>query len=168
MPGQATCARLRRTTSARVPEPAAPPNGALRPHSGAEKGPQPEYSKEFRKLASKGQDLVNEKKWTELLAIMPEIEALPSLSRDEKKVLATWRLQAAQGQLDQARTGLNALRQGERPEERLRRETQVRAAEARLANARADFQRHARLVQAQAVSRSEYPRKAGHFMVSTS
>src|SRR5215510_14775827 len=57
------------------------------------------------------------------------------------------RLQSVQGQLDQARAGLNALQQGERPEERQRREAQVRAAEARLANARADFERHARLVQ---------------------
>ena len=68
------------------------------------------------------------------------------------------RLQVVQGQLDQARAALNALRQGERPEERQRRETQVRAAEARLANARADFQRHARLVQSSAVSRAEYER----------
>jgi tetratricopeptide (TPR) repeat protein len=66
-----------------------------------EEGPKPEYSKEFRKLASKAQDYVNEKKWTELLAALPEIEALPSLSHDEKKVLATWRLQAAQGMGDE-------------------------------------------------------------------
>jgi multidrug efflux system membrane fusion protein len=61
-----------------------------------------------------------------------------------------------QSQLDQARAALNALRQGERPEERLRREAQVRAAEARLTNARTDFERHARLIQANAVSRSAY------------
>lgn len=66
------------------------------------------------------------------------------------------RLQAAQGQLDQARAALNALRLGERPEERLRREAQVRAAEARLANARAEFERHARLVRSNAVSRADY------------
>jgi RND family efflux transporter MFP subunit len=76
------------------------------------------------------------------------------------------RLQAGQGQLDQARAVLNALRQGERPEERLRRETQVRAAEARLANARADFQRHARLVQSEAVSRSEYERAETAYRVA--
>ena len=68
------------------------------------------------------------------------------------------RLQAAQGQLDQARTALNALRQGERPEERQRREAQVRAAEARLANARTEFERHARLIRSNAVSRADYER----------
>jgi tetratricopeptide (TPR) repeat protein len=66
-----------------------------------EEGAKPEYSKEFRKLASKAQEYVNEKKWTELLETLPEIEALPALSNDEKKVLATWRLQAAQGMGDQ-------------------------------------------------------------------
>jgi RND family efflux transporter MFP subunit len=63
-----------------------------------------------------------------------------------------------QGQLDQARTALSALRQGERPEERLRRETQVRAAEARLANARTEFERHGRLIQRNAVPRADYER----------
>src|SRR5499426_2390217 len=76
------------------------------------------------------------------------------------------RLQGVQGQLDQARAALNALRQGERPEERQRRETQVRAAEARLANARADFDRHARLVQSRAVSRAEYERAETAYRVA--
>ncbi len=64
-------------------------------------GPQPEYSKEFIKLAGETQKLVNDKKWPEALATLPAIEALPNLSRDEKKVLATWRLQAAQGMADE-------------------------------------------------------------------
>jgi membrane fusion protein, multidrug efflux system len=68
------------------------------------------------------------------------------------------RVQAMQGQLDQARTALSALRLGERPEERLRREAQVRAAEARMANARSDFERHAGLIRANAVPRSDYER----------
>ena len=76
------------------------------------------------------------------------------------------RRQGVQGQLDQARAALNALRQGERPEERQRRETQVRAAEARLANARADFERHARLVQSGAVSRAEYERAETAYRVA--
>ena len=63
--------------------------------------PQPEYSKEFRKLASDAQKLINDKKWAEAVAALPAIEALPTLSRDEKKVLATWRLQAAQGMGDE-------------------------------------------------------------------
>jgi membrane fusion protein, multidrug efflux system len=68
------------------------------------------------------------------------------------------RLKAAQGQLDQARAVLSALRLGERSEERLRREAQARAAEARLANARAEFERFARLIRSNAVSRSDYER----------
>jgi RND family efflux transporter MFP subunit len=42
----------------------------------------------------------------------------------------------------------------------------VRAAEARLANARADFQRHARLVQSSAVSRAEYERAETAYRVA--
>ena len=76
------------------------------------------------------------------------------------------RLQAAQGQLDQARTALNALRQGERPEERQRREAQVRAAEARLANARTEFERHARLIRSNAVSRADYERTQTAYRVA--
>jgi multidrug efflux system membrane fusion protein len=68
------------------------------------------------------------------------------------------RLKAAQGQLDQSRAVLSALRLGERSEERLRREAQARAAEARLANARAEFERFARLIRSNAVSRSDYER----------
>jgi RND family efflux transporter MFP subunit len=66
------------------------------------------------------------------------------------------RLETAQGQLDQAQASLGALRLGERPEEQLRRETQERAAAARLANAKTEFDRYGRLVQTSAVSRSEY------------
>jgi membrane fusion protein, multidrug efflux system len=76
------------------------------------------------------------------------------------------RLQGVQGQLDQARAGLSALQQGERPEERLRREAEVRAAEARLANARIDYERFARLVQSSAVSRSEYDRAQTAYRVA--
>jgi RND family efflux transporter MFP subunit len=68
------------------------------------------------------------------------------------------RLQTLQGQLDQARAALRSLRAGERPEEQLRRETQLRAAEARLANARAESERNAGMVQAQAISRQEFER----------
>ena len=64
-------------------------------------GPKPEYSKEFIKLAGDAQKLVNDKKWPEALAALPAIEAMPNLSRDEKKVLATWRLQVAQGMADE-------------------------------------------------------------------
>jgi multidrug efflux system membrane fusion protein len=75
-------------------------------------------------------------------------------------------LQAAQGQLDQARAALNALQLGERPEERLRREAQVRAAEARLANARAEFERYAQLVQRNFVARADYDRAETAYRVA--
>jgi RND family efflux transporter MFP subunit len=70
------------------------------------------------------------------------------------------RLKALQGQLDQARAALVALRSGERPEERLRRESQVRAAEARLANARSELDRYSRLIRSNAVSREDFDRAA--------
>ncbi|MFO0830139.1 MAG: efflux RND transporter periplasmic adaptor subunit [Phycisphaerales bacterium] len=76
------------------------------------------------------------------------------------------RLNSLQGQLDQSRAVLAALRSGERPEERLRREAAVRAAEARLANARADFNRFAELVNGNAVSRAEYERAEAAFKVA--
>jgi RND family efflux transporter MFP subunit len=66
------------------------------------------------------------------------------------------RLKALQGQLDQARAALRALRAGERPEERARREAQVRAAEAKLANARTEFNRAQRLQRGNAISAADY------------
>jgi len=60
-----------------------------------------EYSKEFRKLAAPVQTAANEKKWPEVLAALPALEALPAQSRDERKAIATWRLQATQGVGDQ-------------------------------------------------------------------
>jgi multidrug efflux system membrane fusion protein len=68
------------------------------------------------------------------------------------------RLDTLKGQLDQARATLTALQAGERPEERRRREAQVRAAEALLANARADFLRAEQLVPTRAMSRAEFER----------
>lgn len=66
------------------------------------------------------------------------------------------RLKTLQGQLDQARAGLRALQAGERPEERLRRESAVRAAEAKVANARADLDRATQLIRTNAVSRAQF------------
>ena len=66
------------------------------------------------------------------------------------------RLKTLQGQLDQARAVLKALRAGDRPEQRLRLEAQARAAEAKLANARAEFERSLRLVRTNAIPRSEF------------
>jgi len=76
------------------------------------------------------------------------------------------RLKTLQGQLDQARAALRALRAGERPEQRLRLEAQVRAAEARLANARTELNRYDRLLQSRAVSRAEYDLRLTAFRVA--
>ncbi len=63
--------------------------------------PKAEYSDEFRKLAGPVQALVNEKKWAEVLAALPPLEALPSPTHDDRKAIATWKLQATQGVGDQ-------------------------------------------------------------------
>lgn len=68
------------------------------------------------------------------------------------------RLTALEGQLDQARAALRALLAGDRPEERMRREADVRSSESRLANARAEFGRSQRLIDSRAVSKSEFER----------
>jgi RND family efflux transporter MFP subunit len=68
------------------------------------------------------------------------------------------RLKTVLGDLDKARANLKALQAGERPEERLRRETQVRSARAKLANARTEYERNQRLLPSNAVSRAEYER----------
>lgn len=83
-----------------------------------------------------------------------EGDVIAQLREDEFQA----RLTALQGQLDQARGALNALLAGDRPEERLRREADVRAAEQRLVNARAEYDRYARLIASRAVSRSDYER----------
>lgn len=66
------------------------------------------------------------------------------------------RVKSVQGQLDQARANLGALQGGERPEEQLRREAQLRAADAKVANAKTEFERYGRLIKTSAVSRAEY------------
>lgn len=79
----------------------AKPRKKAEPEATQEQGPQPEYSKEFRKVAAKAQGFANDQKWADLLAMLPELEALPNPTRDEKKAIATWRLQAMQGSGDQ-------------------------------------------------------------------
>ena len=81
-------------------------------------------------------------------------EVIAQLRQDEFQA----RLKALQGQLDQARAALRALRAGERLEQRRRLEAQVRAAEAKMANARADANRTGRLVTSGAVAREEHER----------
>src|SRR5215471_1090042 len=79
-------------------------------------------------------------------------EMIAQLRQDEFEA----RLKSAQGQLDQARATLKALESGERSEEQLRRESQLRAAEAKLENTKTEFDRYARLLQSSAVSNSDY------------
>src|SRR5262245_14414113 len=67
----------------------------------AAEGPKAEYSKEFRKAAGPVQEAVNEKRWADVVAALPELEALPALTPDDRKAIATWRLQATQGTGDQ-------------------------------------------------------------------
>lgn len=76
------------------------------------------------------------------------------------------RLESVQGQLDQARAALHALLLGERPEEQLQRQTQERVAAMILAHAQKEFDRYARLVQLDAVSRSEYELAETNFLVA--
>lgn len=63
--------------------------------------PKADYSDGFRKLAGPVQTLVNEKKWAEVLAALPPLEALPEPTLDDRKAIATWKLQATQGVGDQ-------------------------------------------------------------------
>jgi len=76
------------------------------------------------------------------------------------------RLETVQSESDRARATLAALLAGERSEEQLRREAQERAAAAKLANAKTEFERYGRLVQASAVSRSEYDLAATSYTVA--
>ncbi len=66
------------------------------------------------------------------------------------------RLKALQGQLDQARASLRALRAGERVEERARLEATVRTAEAKLATARIELDRSERGIRSNVIARADY------------
>jgi len=81
-------------------------------------------------------------------------EVIAQLRQDE----FTARLKVLQGQLDQARAELRALRAGVRVEERLRLEGDVRAAEARFANARAENTRYQQLLRSNAISSADAER----------
>lgn len=63
--------------------------------------PKANYSKEFLKEAAKVQKAVDGKKWADVLAALPALEALPNKTPDDEKAVATWRLQASQGVGDQ-------------------------------------------------------------------
>ncbi len=89
-------------------------------------------------------------------------ELIGQLREDEFQA----RLTALSGQLDRARAALQAARAGERPEERMRRESEVRATRSRLANARTEYQRLARLLPSRAISRAEYDQAETLFEVA--
>jgi membrane fusion protein, multidrug efflux system len=89
-------------------------------------------------------------------------EVIAQLRQDEFQA----RLRALQGQLDRARADLQALRTGVRPEERLRLEAQVRAAEAKLVNARTEFDRSTQLLRNRTISRSEFDRSETGYTVA--
>jgi RND family efflux transporter MFP subunit len=75
-------------------------------------------------------------------------------------------LKVLEGQLDQARAMLVALRSGERPEQQLRLESQVRAAEARMANARSELDRSIALLNVGGVSRENHERAETAYRVA--
>jgi RND family efflux transporter MFP subunit len=56
--------------------------------------------------------------------------------------------------LDQSRAALRSIEAGERPEEQRRREAALRAADAKLANARSEFERATRLLRVGAIARA--------------
>jgi multidrug efflux system membrane fusion protein len=76
------------------------------------------------------------------------------------------RLGSLEGQLEQSRVALRIMKQGERPEERARLEGALRAAEARLVSAQAQYDRFATLVESRAVSRAEFDRVEAEFRVA--
>ena len=81
-------------------------------------------------------------------------DTIAALRQDEFKA----RLGVLKGQLDQARAVLDGLLAGDRPEQRLRLESGVRSAAARLANSRSEFNRVDRLMRQNAISPAEYER----------
>ena len=91
-----------------------------------------------------------------------ENDVIAQLRQDEFQA----RLKALQGQLDAARADLQALRAGVRPEERLRLEAQVRAANAELVNARTQFGRTSQLVRDRAIPRVEHDRAETSYHVA--
>jgi multidrug resistance efflux pump len=75
-------------------------------------------------------------------------------------------LKRGQSELEQARAVLKALRAGERPEQILRLQAQVRATEATMANAGAELDRYTRLIRSGAASRSDFDRAEASFQVA--
>lgn len=78
-------------------------SSAKRQRGGAKEAPAapgPQFSKGFVKKAAPVQNLVNDKKWPEVLAALPGLEAVEGLNQDDRRVISGWRLQALQGSGD--------------------------------------------------------------------
>ncbi len=89
-------------------------------------------------------------------------EIIAQLRQDEFQ--AQFRI--AESQFDRARSDLVALKAGERSEQRQRLEAQLRAAEATLANAESEYNRHAGLLRSGSISRGVYERVETAFLVA--
>lgn len=76
------------------------------------------------------------------------------------------RLDVLKAQLAKARAVLDGLLAGERPEQRLRLESGVRAAAAKLSNARSEFDRAQRLMPKNAIARVDYERLRTNLQVA--
>lgn len=89
-------------------------------------------------------------------------EVIARLRREEYQA----RVAVAKGTLEQAKARATALRAGERPEEVIRREAQVRIAEARVENAKAEYGRYASVLPSRGVSQSEYEMSQTRYKVA--
>jgi len=89
-------------------------------------------------------------------------DVIAQLRQDEFQA----RFAALRGQLDRARADLQAAQAGARPEERLRLESQVRSAEATMANARTDLTRANQLLRTRTISRLEFDRAETDYRVA--
>lgn len=63
---------------------------------------EPDFSKEFRKKAGPVQKEVDKQDWPAVLAGVAELEQLPDLTDDDKRVILAWKLQAQQATGDKA------------------------------------------------------------------
>jgi RND family efflux transporter MFP subunit len=89
-------------------------------------------------------------------------EVIAQLRPDEFRA----RLTALQGQLEQSQAVLRTLKAGERPEQQLRLESNLRAAEARAASERAQFERIAPLLGTGAIGRAQFDQAEAEFRVT--
>lgn len=89
-------------------------------------------------------------------------EVLAQLRPDEFRA----RLTSLRGQLEQAQAVLRTLQAGDRPEQRLRLESNLRAAEARAASEKAQFERIAPLLGTGAIGRAQYDQAEAEYRVT--